>query len=516
MKKLILATLTMILTLSGTIISCHPAPEPTPIPNPLSTSTLAPTPSLTLDPTPTLAIKPTPSPTPIPTPTPTPSIPIQDNEIRAQKALDYILAQQGLSGLFRSYEDQTIAHTFDQALSLRALSIKMEELGKKNSNYERYYQSARKLVERIIQLQHSDGSWWNAYNYTTAAGDTPDQGRGVMAWVTYALSDYTRITGEQDAYNSARRSGEWLEKRMENGAIFTTFGKNKIWITEDNLDSWFAFESLTLTAQSIKDTERANHYQGIANQIKDHLLNRALNSYSWSGTGKSGKIISGSYFAAGIRVDTERVDNSEPFLDNQTWGAYFLRYIGKDNEANKLLGFAYNNFYLEENKLFGLDSRVHKDTLKPIAINWEFTLHYIAAGGKNSQILLNMVNSQQREGGYPHDSLDVSGEYWHKDERGVNATTWAYAVNSNTSLLRLTRPTPAPTLTPKPTPAEEVKIEVRSDGFYRDGKRIFIGAGVNWRGVNYDNNFDGYNRVTNFFIQVKPELAAIRAISQKG
>ncbi len=74
--------------------------------------------------------------------------------------------------------------------------------------------------------------------------------------------------------------------------------------------------------------------------------------------------------------------------------------------------------------------------------------------------------------------------------------------------------TPTPTLTP--TQIDSVKIEIRPDGFYRDGKRIFIGTGVNFRILDYDNNFGGYNRVTNYPDQVKTELSAIGSMSQKG
>jgi hypothetical protein len=50
-------------------------------------------------------------------------------------------------------------------------------------------------------------------------------------------------------------------------------------------------------------------------------------------------------------------------------------------------------------------------------------------------------------------------------------------------------------------------------GFDRENQKFFI-VGTNWRILDYDNNFGGYNRVTNYPEQVKSELAIIGALTQ--
>ena len=73
-----------------------------------------------------------------------------------------------------------------------------------------------------------------------------------------------------------------------------------------------------------------------------------------------------------------------------------------------------------------------------MVINWEFTSHYIAAAGEGAQSFLYMLNLQQRAlGGYPHDSEDIGGEYWHTTATGINVTSWAFAVNRKASLLQM-------------------------------------------------------------------------------
>jgi len=58
-------------------------------------------------------------------------------------------------------------------------------------------------------------------------------------------------------------------------------------------------------------------------------------------------------------------------------------------------------------------------------------------------------------------------------------------------------------------------ISISDNSFYRDNNRLFI-VGVNWRVVDYDNNFGGYQRVTSFADQIKIELAAIGNLSSDG
>jgi|GEM_PF-6074060 len=374
----------------------------------------------------------------------------KNQNVIASNALIYVLGQRRsgsqfvLSNLFQSYDDgNPIAHTFDQALVLRTLTVEMEKLERGNPQYEICHRTARGLVDILIQLQHEDGSWWNAYNFLTGSV-TNEQGNGVMAWVAYALADYSIVSGEKDAYEAAKKTAEWLEdgRRMKEGAIYHNFGTQgepvNIWVTEDNIDAWFAFYTLKLAAGFFGEPGKQSDYQRLSEGVKNYLLTRALGSFSWQGSGKSGRSIGGYYFTAGINADTGLLSDSEPYLDNQAWGSIFLKAIGENNKALQILAFARNVFYFEdENGFFGLDSRLHKDTLEPMAINWEFTSHYIAAAGEGAQNFLYMLNLQQRaQGGYPHDSEDIGGEYWHTTATGVNVTSWAFAVNCNDSLLQ--------------------------------------------------------------------------------
>ncbi|MDP8219380.1 MAG: hypothetical protein P9M03_11720 [Candidatus Theseobacter exili] len=322
--------------------------------------------------------------------------------LRAEKALYYILYQQVAdSGLFQSYQEERTAHTFDQALVLIDLVMEMEILKPHQQRYQVLLPRASNLAKSIVNLQNKDGSWFNAYDAYNSTPLTREKYSGVVAWIVFALNRYAALSTDNNALNSAQQGVKYLKNNMKDGGLIHKFANgNVVAITEANLNSWFAFMAM-------------EEYD-LANQVQSFLLNNL-----WSN--KQGRFFAGKDMISG-KVD------KDPYLDNQTLGAHFLKQLGKYSDAIRTLNYANENFQVKKNNnLIGLDGRPSN-----MAVWLGGTCQYIIAKGTYSQILLDNLNKfQKADGGYPHDSQAIN-DPWHTTMTGISSTVWAHQANLGT------------------------------------------------------------------------------------
>lgn len=326
---------------------------------------------------------------------------------RAENALLYFLKQQDKNtGLFKSYDRENISHTYDQALALANIASEMEILSPSTNRYKTLERFGTKLANALVEIQNDDGSWNNAYEVFSMKILAREKYVGVISWTTYALMRYGSVARNSACIQSAKRGGEWLKAQFKKGALIHTFQNGtEVAITEANINAWYAFHAI-------------GEYH-MAGEIQDFLMTRLWDD-------------SQGYFYAGFNITSNAAD-TDPYLDNQTLGAYFLRLIGEPQKAAQALRYAREHFGIFENgKLMGLDGRTSK-----MAVWLEGTFFYILAGGSGSQELLNQMNSYQNsKGGFPHDSKDIS-EPWHTQMIGINATIWGQQANLGTHLLKI-------------------------------------------------------------------------------
>jgi hypothetical protein len=295
-----------------------------------------------------------------------------------QKAAAWVAARQQPSGLLQSWQEEypqdpskDHAWLYDQALGLIVLS-------------ETDLAKARPLAGAMHTLQDSEGWWYDGYHFTTMMPASTAIPVGSNAWMVYALMRYYLRSGDQTAYQDAMEGAAWLAPRTPTPP------------TEANLSAWWAF--------------KATGFHSQADSLKAYLTEQAWDSSM------------GRFLSSGANYPPR--GRYEILLDNQTWGAAFLRAIGRDADARRALSYARWTLLVDPPRhgMCGFGGS------GPFSIWNEGTLHYVVAHGENSQYYVNqMIAQQAADGGMPGSPDDFAGyKEWLTTMHGVVPTSWLY------------------------------------------------------------------------------------------
>jgi hypothetical protein len=301
------------------------------------------------------------------------------NRKAAQAAAGWLATQQKSTGLVKSWEEESIcvAHTYDQALALIVFAN------------EGMWTQADALVDGLSAIQNSDGSWFKSRNCTTLAAVDGSKWEGDIAWAVYALGRYLALGGTHAQATTARQKGAaWLATRVNpaDGCLVIDH-------TEGTIDAWWAFQSA------------GPGYVDKAEKIKSCLL-----TYYWDN--EMGRFKGGRNWW-------------QPYLDNQTWGAAFLKAVGENEKAQRALSYARDVLRMpaQGGQLFGFDGQAG-----PWSVWNEGTAQYIAAGGEGAHDLMSEVLTQQQQNGAMAGSPDGfnGGGVWTTRWHGIAPTAWLY------------------------------------------------------------------------------------------
>lgn len=298
-----------------------------------------------------------------------------------QRAAAWIAAQQQASGLLRSWleDTQDFAWLYEQALGLIVLS-------------ETNLPKAMQLASKLHVLQNADGSWYAGYHYLTGTPIEMTQPVGAIAWMVYALTRYCLKSGDLVACQDAREGAEWLANlQRSNGSLPGEPGDSGA-PTEANLDAWWAFHGTGHQAQ-------ADLLQTFLDQVWDSKMGR-------------------------FRSGPDCPNDYQIFLDNQTWGAAFLRAVGRDSDARRALSYAEWTLATTscDKSICGFDGA------GPFSVWNEGTLQYVAARGQHSRYYWGQMAKQQAaDGGLPGSPDEFRGYIvWLTTWHGVAPTSWLY------------------------------------------------------------------------------------------
>jgi len=311
---------------------------------------------------------------------------VTTNVTASRAAVNWLATQQQAIGLLKSWQEESVctAHTYDQALALLVFSR------------EKRWSEADALVEGLAQAQNGDGSWYKSY-------DCNDSGytcvhchkwEGDIAWAVYALSRYIALGGiHPQAVTARNQAAGWLKTRINpvDGCLLIDH-------TEGTLDAWWALQAA------------GPEYRNEADRIKTCLL-----TYYWDenmGRFKGGR------------------NWWQPYLDNQTWGAAFLKAVGEEEKARRALSYAREVLVLpaQGGQLLGFDGQAG-----PWSVWNEGTGQYVAVGGEGADdFLLELLAQQRADGAMPGSPDEFSGGgVWTARWHGVAPTAWLYnALNS--------------------------------------------------------------------------------------
>jgi hypothetical protein len=294
-------------------------------------------------------------------------------------AVNWLASQQRSTGLLKSWEGESIcnAHTYDQAVALMMFAR------------ERMWTQADALVNALVTTQNTDGSWFQSRNCDTLAALDSNKWEGDIAWAIYALSRYRALGGPNVGAKTAMLKGaDWLA-----GRVSVSDGCLVIDHTEGTLDAWWALRAA------------GSPYTSKANGLKNCLL-----TYYWDET--MGRFKGGR-------------NAWQAYLDNQTWGAAFLKAIGQGAKAHRALSYAREVLRLpaQGGQLFGFDGQGG-----PWSVWNEGTAQYIALGGNGgSNLLLELLAQQRKDGAMPGSPDEFSGGgVWTTRWYGVAPTAWLY------------------------------------------------------------------------------------------
>jgi uncharacterized protein (TIGR03437 family) len=308
---------------------------------------------------------------------------LSPNALAVQRAAAWVAARRQAGGFLKSWQEEPVdyAWLYDQALGLIVLSNTDPAL-------------AAQLAVKIRSVQNADGSWFDGYRFltderinTNKPAET-DKPIGAISWMVYALTRYYLKSGDTAAVASAQRGAGWLATQQRaDGSLSSS--------AEANLDGWWAFQ--------------ATGYQAQADRLRVFLLSRL-----WDDCLGRFKSDANQY---------------QIFLDNQTWGAAFLRAIGRDRDARRALSYArwtlgVTSMSTPSGDVCGFDGA------GPFGVWNEGVLQYVAARGANSQFYWNEVARQQAtDGGIansPRASEFRAYIVWLSPWHGVAPTAWFY------------------------------------------------------------------------------------------
>jgi hypothetical protein len=289
-----------------------------------------------------------------------------------QQAAHWIAARQQPGGLLKSWQEEPAdnAWLYDQALGLLVLA---------DTDRAR----ADQLAGKLIDLQNADGSWYAGYHYSNSQPISTAKDMGPIAWLVYALSRYSLKSGDSAAYQAAVQGGAWLATQQAPDGSLSA-------ITEWNLDAWWAFQ--------------ATQHQREADRLRAYLLTQVWDDQL------------GRFKSAG---STRHI-----FLDNQTWGAAFLKAQDRAADARRALSYARWMLPVQSHT----DQLCGFDGAGPFSVWNEGTLQYVADRGENSQAYFDQVASQQApDGGVPNSPDDFLGYIvWLSRWHGIAPTAWLY------------------------------------------------------------------------------------------
>ena len=296
-----------------------------------------------------------------------------------RRAASWIGTRQRASGLVDSWLEEAAdtAWLYDQALALLVLA-------------ETDPGRAARLAAAVRGLQNADGSWFAGYDAAAGAALTGDRPVGAVAWMAYALARYGARSGVSAASQAARRGAGWLASLQRADGSVPGIPGDLGAPAEANLDAWWAL--------------RVGGYRAQADRLRSFLLGRIWDA----GLGR---------FRAGP-------DDGRIFLDNQTFGAAFLRALGRSSDARRALSYARANLATA----FAGGHPAGLDGAGPFGVWNEGTLQYVSQRGGGSRLYWQEAASQQApDGGMPGSPDDFSGYVvWLTPWHGVAPTAWLY------------------------------------------------------------------------------------------
>lgn len=324
---------------------------------------------------------------------------IKDNAIEA------IINRQQSTGLLTTWTQDNTSWLYGQGLALKALSNEGTwSMGVANNSAAI---AAEKLAIFLINHQQPEGYWPRAWNSVSGAITVLREADGTVwmgdfPWILTGLQAYYKKSGDQRVISSISKGLVFLKGLINpDGNFFTVNPQTGI---KNEVASCEAYAAAILSLNESGETALADNMFSF------------ISTHGWDSE---------------LRCWREATYSDRIVLFANTWMAYYNFQNGDTQSGLDALSLAGKVLYTHGNgELYGMDGIV------PLAVWYEGTLSYIAAGGPGSISLFDeLKNHINADGMVSHynENLGGMGGIWAVDWHSLDGTSWLYFTTAGKS-----------------------------------------------------------------------------------
>jgi len=322
-----------------------------------------------------------------------------------ENAINALMNRQKSTGLLTTWTEDGSSWLYGQGLALKALSIEGNwSLGVPNNTAA---VAAEKLALFLANHQEAEGYWPRAWNSVTGAITVLREADGTVwmgdfPWIITGLQAYYKKSGDQRVIPSLQKGLGFLRNLIQSDGKFLTVNP-QTGVTSE-VASCEAYAAAILSLYESGETAYA---ESLYTYISTHGWDTEL--HCWREATYSDRIV----------------------LFANTWMSYYLFHNGETQAGLDALSLAGKVLYTQGNgEMHGMDGIV------PLAIWFEGTLSYIAAGGPGSISLFDELQTHIHTDGmvsHYNENLGVMGGIWAVDWHSLDGTSWLYFVTAGKS-----------------------------------------------------------------------------------
>lgn len=315
-----------------------------------------------------------------------------------ENALTALINRQKSTGLLTTWTEDGTSWLYGQGLALKALSLEGSwNLGVPGNSAAI---AAEKLALFLAASQQPEGYWPRAWNSASGAIAVLREADGTVwmgdfPWIITGLQAYFKKSGDQRVKAAIRNGLEFLVNLIQpDGKFYTVNPQSGV---KSEVASCEAYAAAILSLSESGDTAHASS------------LLSYISTHGWDSQ---------------LRCWREATYSDRIVLFANTWMSYYLFRQGETQMGLDALSLAGKALYTHGNgELYGMDGIV------PLAVWYEGTLSYIAAGGPGSISLFENIRSHIHSDGmvsHYNENLGGMGGIWAVDWHSLDGTSWLY------------------------------------------------------------------------------------------
>ncbi|MDO9256931.1 MAG: hypothetical protein Q7U54_15530 [Bacteroidales bacterium] len=322
-----------------------------------------------------------------------------------ENAIQAIINRQKSTGLLTTWSEDNSSWLYGQGLALKALCN--EGTWSQGIADNAAAMAAEKLAVFLLNHQQPEGYWPRAWNSVSGAITVLREADGTVwmgdfPWIITGLQAYYKKSGDQRVIPSINMALGFLKGLINpDGNFFTVNPQTGI---KNEVASCEAYAAAILSLYESGETELAGDMFSF------------ISTHGWDSE---------------LRCWREATYSDRIVLFANTWMSYYNFQNGDTQKGLDALSLAGKVLYTHGNgELYGMDGIV------PLAVWYEGTLTYIAAGGPGSISLFEELRPHINSDGmvsHYNENLGGMGGIWAVDWHSLDGTSWLYFTTAGKS-----------------------------------------------------------------------------------